>query len=77
MKTKFEDILDREVKTNFLTNTKIYDLGRQAEIVQKIAEKQIAEDGEFAKIHCSNIVDWMQDIVEIAQKALDIQLEKE
>ena len=77
MKTKFKDLLDDKFSSNFVANTKIYDLGRQAEIVQKIAQEQIDENGEHAKIHCSNIVEWMQDIADMAQKALDIQLEKE
>ena len=77
MKTKFKDLLDDKFASNFVANTKIYDLGRQAEIVQKIAQEHMDENGEHAKIHCSNIVEWMQDIADMAQKALDIQLEKE
>ena len=50
MKTKYKDIIAED---NFRLNSKIYDLGRQAEIIQKLAEEQIKSEGEFAKFHCS------------------------
>lgn len=74
MKTKYKDIIAED---NFRLNSKIYDLGRQAEIIQKIAEEQIKSEGEFAKFHCSNVAGWMREIAEQAQKALDIQFGKE
>ena len=74
MKTKFKDIVTEE---NYILNSKIFDLGRQAEIIAKVAQDKIDEDGEWAKIDCSNIINWMQDIAEQAQKALDIQLSKD
>lgn len=77
MKTKFEEIIDNASSQTFEVTSKIYGLGRQAEIIQKLAQEQIEENGEFAKIHCSNIVQWMQEIVDLAQKGLDIQLRKE
>lgn len=77
MKTKYITIVNHPDHESFVVNSKVYDIGRQAEIVQKIAREQIEQNGEFAKIHCSNIVEWMQDIADMAQKTLDIQLGKE
>ena len=77
MKTDYKYIIDNSSSQTFGVNTKLHDLGRQAEIIQKIAQEQIETDGEFAKFHCSNVATWMQEIADIAQKALDIQLGKE
>ena len=77
MKTTYKDILDGAVTTSFRTHSKIYDLGKQAEIIGNLAKDSIDKEGKFAKIHCSNVVEWMQEMADIAQKALDIQLEKE
>ena len=72
MKTTFKDIIEH---SNYSVNSKIYDIGRQAEIVQKIASEHMEENGEHAKLHCSNIIDWMQDIADQAQKLIEITLE--
>ena len=72
MKTTFKEIVEH---SNYSVNSKIYDIGRQAEIVQKIASEHMEENGEFAKMHCSNIIDWMQDIADQAQKLIEISLE--
>ena len=77
MKTKFEDIINNCSSQTFEVNTKLYDLGRQAEIIKKLAEDEIEENGEFAKIYCSNVATWMQQIADLAQKGLDIQFGKE
>lgn len=76
MKTKFKDLLDGD-HTKFIVNTKIFDLGRSAEIVANLAQNMIDEDGEHTKIHCSNIVNWMQDISNQAQKILDLRISGE
>ncbi len=76
MKTKFKDLLDGDHK-RFIVNTKIFDLGRSAEIIAKVCQDNINEEGENAKIHCSNVVDWMNDIAEQAQKLLDLRRSKE
>jgi len=72
MKTTFDDIIHH---SRYSVNSKVYDIGRQAEIVKKIASEHMEENGEFAKIHCSNIIDWMQDIADQAQKLIEITLE--
>ena len=77
MKTDYKYIIDNSSSQTFEVNTKLHDLGRQAEIIQSIAQEQIEADGEFAKFHCSNVAKWMQEIADMAQKALDIQLGKE
>jgi hypothetical protein len=74
MKTKYTEIIKNSSSRKFELTSKIYSLGRQAEIIQKLAQEQIEENGEFAKIHCANIVDWMQEMVDLAEKSLDIQL---
>ena len=74
MKTKFNELLGEK---NFSLNSKIFDLGRQAEIIAKVTQDRIDEDGEFAKVFASNVVKWMEDIANDAQKVLDLSRGKE
>ena len=76
MKTQYKDLLEWD-SAEFITNSRIFDLGRQAEIIGNLAQEYIHEEGEFAKIHCSNVVEWMNDITEQAQKLLDLRRSKE
>ena len=69
MKTKFNELI---MEKNYLLNSKIFDLGRQAEIIAKVAQDRIEEDGQDAMIYASNIVNWMAEIAEEAQKTLDL-----
>ena len=73
MKTKFNELITEE---NYLLNSKIFDLGRQAEIIAKVAQDKIEEDGQNAMIYASNIVNWMAEIAEEAQKTLDLSRKK-
>ena len=77
MKTDYKYILDNSSSQQFRVNTKLYDLGAQAEIIAKVAQDKIKEDGANAKVFASNVVEWMQEIANIAQKGLDIQFGKE
>lgn len=76
MKTKFKDLLDGD-HTKFIVNTKIFDLGRSAEIIAKVCQDKVNEDGERAMIHCTNVIDWVNAIAEDAQKILDLRRSKE
>jgi hypothetical protein len=78
MKTTFDQILKSNLTLgSFPVSTKIFSLGREAEIIANLAQEKINEDGEFAKIMCSNIVDWMNDLAKQAQACLDLQMEKD
>ena len=74
MKTTFKELIDHPNYKQFVVNSKIFDLGRQAEIIGNLAKDSMDKEGDHAKIHCSNIVDWMNSIAENAQKALDFHL---
>jgi len=77
MKTTFKEIVDHPEWRKFVINSKVYDLGRQAEIIQSIAEDAIIKDGEHSKIHCSNIIRWMQEIADQAERILKLRLDGE
>ena len=78
MKTTFDQILKTNLTLgSFPVSSKIFSLGREAEIIANLAQQKIDEDGEFAKIMCSNIVDWMNDLAKQAQACLDLQMEKD
>jgi len=75
MKTKFKDLLDGDHK-QFAVNSKILDLGRSAEIIAKVCQDKVDEDGKWAMVHCSNVIDWLNEIASDAQKILDLQKSK-
>jgi len=78
MKTTFDQILKSDLTLgSFPVSSKIFSLGREAEIIANLAQEKINEDGEFAKIMCSNIVDWMNELAKQAQAVLDLQMEKD
>ena len=63
------------MEKDFPILNKIYDIGRQAEIIGDLAKDTIDKEGEHAKIHCSNVVEWMKELAEQAQKAIDLKIE--
>jgi hypothetical protein len=78
MKTTFKEIIDTNLTLgSFPVSSKIFSLGREAEIIADLAQGKIDEDGEFAKISCSNIVNWMNELARSAQVCLDLQMEKD
>ena len=78
MKTTFKEILDTPLQEGgFTLASKVLSMGEKAERIAEQARKKQDEDGEFAKFHASNIEDWMGQIVEIAQEALDLQMKKD
>ena len=77
MKTTFKELIDHPHYKQLVVNSKIFDLGRQAEIIGNLAKDSMDKEGDHAKIHCSNIVDWMQELAKQAQTILDLRLEGE
>jgi len=78
MKITFQEIIDTDLTLgSFPVSHKIFSLGREAEIIANLAQEKIDEDGEFAKIACSNIVNWMNELAKQAQAVLDLQMEKD
>jgi len=78
MKTTFQEILENNLTLgSFPVSSKIFSLGREAEIIANLAQDKINEEGEFAKISCSNIVLWMNQIATQAQDLLEIQMLKD
>jgi len=74
MKTKFKDIMFTK---NFKAMQETYDIGSQAEAIANLAKEKIAEDGDFAKVHASVILVWMEQMVEQVDKSLALQLDNE
>ena len=62
---------------NFRTLEATFDIGSKAEAIANLAKDRLAEDGEFAQLHAGNILIWMEEIIEKADKALDGQLNQE
>ena len=78
MKTEFKELLDTPLKEGgFTVASKVLSIGGKAERIAQHAKQKQDEDGEFAKFHASNIESWMQEIVDMAQEALDFQMKKD
>jgi hypothetical protein len=78
MKIEFKDLLDIPQKQGgFILASRVLSMGEKAERIAKQAKIKQDEDGEFAKFHASNIEDWMNQIVEMAQETLDLQMKRD
>ena len=62
---------------NFATLESTFNIGRHADAIANLAKEKIAEDGDFAKLHASVVLSWMEEIIEQADKALALQLDNE
>ena len=47
------------------------DLQRKAGIIRKISDERMQEGEPYAKIHCTNISEWMQQMEDLVADALD------
>ena len=78
MKTKFKDILETPLnKGGFTLASRIHDIGRNVEIIASVCKEKVDSDGEFAKVNCTNIINWMKEIEEMTQVALELQMERD
>ena len=71
--TEYKEIIFSE---DFKVLNKVYDLGKQAEVIRNLAIDAMGKEGVNAKIHCSNVVQWMEEIAEQAQQAIDLKLQE-
>ena len=77
MKTTFKELLDLPLKEGgFTLASKSLSIGQKAERIANQARKAQDEDGEYAKMFASNIEEWMQQLADMAQEAIDFQLIK-
>ena len=74
MKTKFKQIMFTK---NFKAMQETFDIGSKADAIANLAKEKIAENGDFAKIHASVVLSWMEEMVEQVDKSLALQLDNE
>ena len=76
MKITYKELLDQpvnaEFKHKFRLSMRAWDIGSQAQSIAKVAQQVIAEDGENATIHASNVQKWMDEIVDMVNECMDI-----
>jgi len=78
MKKTFKEITEADLTLgSFPISSRIFSLGREAEIIANVAQEKIDESGEFATISCSCLVNWMNELAEQAQVCLDLQMKKD
>ena len=77
MKTKFKELLNPQFQPNgFTIASETLSIGQKAQRIADMAKERQDEQGEFAKMFCSNIEEWMQEIAQMAQRSLDKQLDQ-
>jgi hypothetical protein len=76
MKTEFKELLRKNWKeaNGFRLADHVLTAGRNAESIAKLAQQRIDEEGEWATIHASSIIKWMNEIAEESQKALSLHI---
>jgi len=74
---KFSDLFDFDFNTQkgFSIASKLLDIRRHAVSIAKNANDKQIENGEFATMFAENIKDWLNEIAEEAEEALDSHLE--
>jgi hypothetical protein len=78
MEITYKEILDTNLTLgSFPVSSRLFSLGRQAEIIAEVCQDRINDDGRFASISCDLLAKWMGDISRDAQACLDLQMEKD
>jgi hypothetical protein len=72
MKEKIEtlDLFKAQLGENFEVGQNLLRIRVSAESIARLAEKQVAEDGEFAKVYAESIVNWLTEIAQVAELAV-------
>ena len=60
---------------NFALAQKILRIRDRVEAIRWVANKRLDDDGEFAKLHCSSINEWMDEILTVANVTLQAHLD--
>lgn len=60
---------------NFALAQKIVRVRDGVENIRWLADNALAVDGEFAKLHASNIKNWVGEVLDIANAALQTHLD--
>ena len=68
------DLLQAGLGENYMVASRLLDIRNQANNIASVAEGKMQDDGEYAKLHASNIQNWLKDIATTAELALDLQL---
>jgi len=55
---------------NFEVGQRLVDIRIEARSMAKYAEKQVAENGEFAKLYAEQVADLLNDIASVANNAV-------
>ena len=76
--TKFKDILDIrfDPPQAFTLAAKMLEVRQKAERIANIANDRQIENGEYATMFAANIKEWMNELAEEAEKALDTYIQE-
>jgi len=79
MKEKIDivEIINARLGDNFRVGDKLLDIRRNANSIASMAQKQVDEDGEFAKVYAESIVGWLGEIANLANDAVALLIENQ
>ncbi len=74
MKEKIDivDLIDARLGDNFRVGDKLRDICRNAKAIGNMAQKQVDDDGEFAKVYAESIAGWMEELATLANEAVTL-----
>ncbi len=74
MKEKIDivDLIDARLGDNFRVGDKLLDICRNAKAIGNMAQKQVDDDGEFAKVYAESIAGWMEELATLANEAVTL-----
>jgi hypothetical protein len=72
MKEKIDivDLLNARLGDNFKVGDKLLDIRMNATSIANMAQKQVDEDGEFAKVYAESIAEWLEQLANLANDAV-------
>ena len=66
------DLIDARLGDNFKVGDKLLDICRNAKSIGNMAQKQVDDDGEFAKVYAESIAGWMEELTTLANEAVTL-----
>ena len=78
LKNRFKEILRKDYKSEngFELASYILESGASAQRIAAQAKAKKEENNGYATMSCDNIIEWMEEIAEEAEKALNLHLEE-
>ena len=71
------ELIRARLGDNTKVGAELLDIRRNANSIATMARKQVAEDGEFAKLYAESIATWLEEIARQANDAVALLIENQ